>query len=112
MNQLKMIRVAACLAAILPLAACASGAGEKVIETHEVAVTHVEQAVAADQVRKLQPPAPLGARPADAEAAADTLAAKLCEWVGFARKEDALLQHAAGLSIAERVLEPICDAAR
>lgn len=80
-------------------------------ETVEVPVTHIERAVKAEDVAALQPPPPLGPRPASAAAAADTLAAKLCEYVWFAAPLDLMVQHAAGLTPKPRVAEPLCDAA-
>ncbi|HEX8583062.1 MAG TPA: hypothetical protein VF680_01465 [Allosphingosinicella sp.] len=110
MIRLKLLLTALCLAAAVPIGGCATGA--KQIETAEVAVTHVERAVTPDQVRETAPPAPLGPRPDDTGAAADTLAAKLCEYVGYAGKADTLLQHAAGLTPVQRVFEPVCAPAR
>lgn len=79
-------------------------------ETVEVPVTHIERAVKAEDVAALQPPSPLGPRPSSAAAAADTLAAKLCEYVRFAAPLDLMVQHAAGLTPKSRVAEPLCDA--
>ena len=79
------------------------------IETHEVAVTHVERALTEQQVRDNTPPAPLGARPATLAAMADALAAKLCEYVLWGQRADAMNQHAAGMTPAARVAEPICQ---
>jgi hypothetical protein len=90
------------------LAACASGP-VKEIETQQFVVTKTERAITPAQVASNQPPAPLGPRPGSLPAAADTLAAKLCEWVLFGRKADAMNQHAAGMEPISRVLEPICD---
>lgn len=80
-------------------------------ETVDVPVTHIERAVEAEDVVALPPPRPLGPRPASAAAAADTLAAKLCEYVRFAAPLDLMVQHAAGLTPKPRVAEPLCDAA-
>lgn len=97
------------LAAALSIAACASS-GVKEIETHEVVVTRTERAVSEEQVRETVPPAPLSPRPADVSSALDVAIAKLCEWVGYGEKADLLLQHAAGISPAQRVVEPVCRA--
>jgi hypothetical protein len=105
MKMTRFILAAACLA----VAACATGAAEKEIETHEVVVTRTERAVTEAQVPT--PPRPISARPADASSALDTLAAKLCEYVGYADKADPLLQNAAGMTVTQRVFEPICATA-
>lgn len=99
----------AALFTTLVLAACTPRVITRV-ETVEVPVTHIERAVKAEDVLALQPPPPLGARPATAAAAADTLAAKLCEYVRFAAPLDLMVQHAAGLTPKPRVAEPLCDA--
>lgn len=103
---MKRIAVAAALA----LAACTPRVITRT-EAVEVPVTHIERAVSAEEVLALQPPPPLGPRPASATAAADTLAAKLCEYVRFAAPLDLMVQHAAGLTPKPRVAEPLCDAA-
>jgi hypothetical protein len=94
------------LLAALGAAACAHGPTE--IRTQEVAVTHVERAITPDQVRAVAPPAPMGPRPSSMSAALDLAIAKLCEYVGYADRADTLLQHAAGMTPVQRVLEPIC----
>lgn len=93
-------------AACLAVAACATGSAEREIQTHEVVVTRTEKAVKPEQVPT--PPRPIGARPADASSALDALAAKLCEYVGYADRADPLLQNAAGMTVIQRVLEPLC----
>lgn len=104
---MKKLILACCASACLALAACASGSTEKEIQTHEVVVTRTEKAVTPAQVPT--PPRPIAARPADASSALDTLAAKLCEYVGYADRADPLLQNAAGMTVTQRVLEPICQ---
>lgn len=93
----------------LALSACATPAPIHDIRTQEVAVTHVERAVTEQQVREIAPPAPMGPRPSALSAALDLAVAKLCEYVGYAGRADPLLQHAAGLTPVQRVVEPICQ---
>ena len=100
----------AALVAALTLAACTPRVITRT-ETVDVPVTHIERAVSAEDVAALQPPPPLGPRPPSAAAAADTLAAKLCEYVKFAAPLDLMVQHAAGLTPKPRVAEPLCDVA-
>lgn len=97
------------LFAAMALTACATRAPVHEIRTQEVAVTHVERPVTEQQVREIAPPAPMGPRPSTLRAALDLAVAKLCEYVGYADRADPLLQHAAGLTPVQRVVEPICQ---
>jgi hypothetical protein len=91
--------------AIAALAGCAT-APVKEIATRDVVVTRTEKSVKAADVPT--PPAAMPARPGNISAALDLALAKLCEYVGYTEKADPLLQNAAGVSLGDRVREPIC----
>lgn len=108
-------RIGDVLAMIALIFACSSTSGcgptgaARPIAPGETVVIHTERAISADQVNSIVLPAQLGPRPSSASAAADLLAAKLCEYVGVAKVEDLLVQHAAGMTPAQRIYEPICS---
>jgi hypothetical protein len=79
--------------AILVLAGCTSPTVTKV-ETIEVKVPVAVQPIAASDVPPV--PAPLPKRSGNLSADADTLLAKVCEFVGYAIKADPLLRRSAG----------------
>jgi hypothetical protein len=95
------------IAVALALTACHTP-GPVEVRTQEVVVTRVEHAITEAHVRENPPPAPLGPRPPNISAALDAALAKLCEWVAWGARSDALNQHAAGMRSAERVREPVC----
>lgn len=92
----------------LGLAACATTRVRE-IETRDVVITRTERPLTSAQVEGLAPPAPLGPRPGPLSSALDAAMAKLCEYVGWADRADAMLRHAAGLPAAQRIVEPVCQ---
>ncbi|MEA3042956.1 MAG: hypothetical protein QOH47_794 [Sphingomonadales bacterium] len=97
------------LAALAATACATTGARVREVQTQDVVVTHVEQAITAQQVRDTAPPPPMGPRPATISGALDAALAKLCEYVGYADRADVLIHHGAGLAPASRVFEPVCQ---
>lgn len=87
------------------LAACQTPATR--IQTVEVKVPVAVQPITAAQVPT--PPAPLGPRPQNLSAAADTLLAKVCEFVGYAIKADPLLRLSAGAPPRDLPKFPECE---
>lgn len=80
------------IATALVLGGCATGATQT--KTVEVKVPVSVQPIKPEQVPPV--PAPLGPRPQNPSAVADTLLAKVCEFVGYALKSDPLLRLSAG----------------
>lgn len=111
------------LAVLIALAGCGTTGALREIETQEVVVTRTERAVSEAQVRELAPPSPpfcpaQGQRPpgcvphpGDARSGEALALARLCEYVRWGARVDALLQHAAGMAIVDRVAEPVCEGA-
>lgn len=87
------------------LTACATPATRT--QTVEVKVPVAVQPITAAQVPT--PPAPLGPRPQNLSAAADTLLAKVCEFVGYAIKADPLLRLSAGAPPRDLPKFPECE---
>ena len=82
------------ITAPLLLMACSCATPATRTETVEVKVPVATRPITPAQVPT--PPAPLGPRPSSLSAAADTLLAKVCEFVGYALKADPLLRVSAG----------------
>jgi hypothetical protein len=80
--------------AALLLAGCSTPPTVTKVETVEVKVPVAVQPIAAVDVPSV--PAPLPKRSGNLSADADTLLAKVCEWVGYGIKADPLLRRSAG----------------
>jgi len=91
--------------ALVGLASCATPATR--VEVKEVLIPTAIQPITASQVPAL--PSPLPPRPTSLSAAADTLLAKVCEWVAFGLKADPLLKVSAGVKPSEAVRFPECE---
>lgn len=102
---MKPIHTLSAMLAISLLAACATPATRT--QTVEVKVPVAVQPITAAQVPT--PPAPLGPRPQNLSAAADTLLAKVCEFVGYAIKADPLLRLSAGQQQGALPKYPECE---
>ena len=87
------------------LAACQTPATRT--QTVEVKIPVAVQPIKPDQVPT--PPAPLGPRPGNLSAAADTLLAKVCEFVGYAIMADPLLRLSAGQQPGTLPKYPECE---
>lgn len=96
------------LGAMIALTACTSPAPIKEVRTIEVPVPVLEKPISPADIPPV--PAPLGPRPDSLSQAADTLLAKLCEFVSYAEKASPLLQLSAGLPPAARLAFPECAA--
>lgn len=95
----------ACVAIAGLLSGCATEATRT--QTVEVKVPVAVQPIKPEQVPI--PPSPLGPRPQNLSAAADTLLAKVCEFVGYAIKADPLLRLSAGQQQGALQKYPECE---
>lgn len=90
----------------LMLAGCSTTPPER-IKIVEKVVPVSEKPIAATDIPKV--PAPLGPRPTTARAAADTLLAKVCEFVSYADTADGLMAVSAGIPQPPPLKFPECE---
>lgn len=98
--------------AFVILAACAQRTPIVRIEPRPVIVTKIEKALTVQQVQETAPPAAMGRRPESLPAALDLALAQMCAWVKYAERADPMIQHSAGMTPTQRVVEPICQRQR